>query len=419
MGTEATTYHFNLPAAYFCSYHPYFIVGGEDYNNNNPMYSPATTDGYHPFPLAISHYPHFPIDVQVQSHLVQPDVESRGADESDESDDDTDTVGSCGSTFFACDLQELVDSAPVRVASNTLSSEVNSCEDSNIGSKRKRVGPIRRRKRYFTPEAREQRNRRRRVNKFPRLLKSDIRRNYAQMFTNVINAYDGALMRRFVTEFCIPNVQLIDFAPENIPYGLPPLAHQIGMKNILKYWASNSMVIPDFVCQTQSVQLCVDPSTNRSRVVCKTLFKGTKVLDIALGEVDRQIASVLLPSISNVSKTSSSSVGASTALLEYSQSQKSKEESDAESVGVDEVFDSTEEKYCSLVPIHDTKKSKELQNLLQHRKSFETSLFRTYKVPKPLNPPVSMFYEGSMILYLDEHFRIYRLEFLGSQVNKL
>ena len=280
--------------------------------------------------------------------------------------------------------------------------------------KRKRAPRRNRKRRPLTPEARERRNRRRRVNYFPRLLKSDIRRNYAQMFTNVMNAYDGTLLRHFMMDYCVPTVQLLDFAPENIPYGLPPLVHQIGMKNILKYWASNSVIIPDFVCQTQSVKLCVDPNTNRSRLVCKTLFQGTKVLDIALGEVDRQISRVL-----QEAKASIVLGTLDPPPMEVEVMLSENPPPPGFMTGTDTVYDSTDTKYNSLVPIHDMDKSKELLDLLRQRKCYESSLFRSRHVPKPLNPPVSILYEGSMILYLDEHFRIYRLDFLGSQVNSL
>jgi hypothetical protein len=265
--------------------------------------------------------------------------------------------------------------------------------------------PKKKRKRNpLSAEARERRNRKRRVNFFPRLLKSDIRRNYAQMFTNVINAYDAQLLRSFMSEFCLPAVQLIDFAPENIAYGLPPLVHQMGIRNIMRYWASNSVVIPDFVCQPLSVQLCVNPINNRSRVVCKTLFKGTKVLDVDIGDVDRQIIHVLRQkalSMSTPSDTSSSTSSSD----EENGNEDTSEESSSLAVPV------------SLVPIRDSVKSRRLQALLEQRKGWEINLFRTKKLPKPMNPPIEISYEGAMILYLDENFRIDRVDFLGSEVN--
>ena len=381
--------------------------------------------------------------------------------DSENDDDDSSTVDSTGTTTSGDEMEETVypphyqlqqtycaftyphphahpiapESLPAAESSQPSKSDVNGTLDHVIPKKpkRKRAPRRNRKRRPLTPEARERRNRRRRVNYFPRLLKSDIRRNYAQMFTNVMNAYDGTLLRHFMMDYCVPTVQLLDFAPENIPYGLPPLVHQIGMKNILKYWASNSVIIPDFVCQTQSVKLCVDPNTNRSRLVCKTLFQGTKVLDIALGEVDRQISRVLQEAKSALVLDTSlipvlrRSVGRNAVVrkpnLDASSDSVSTEGQTSESSeGVsimESVCDSTEGNGHSLVPIHDTNKSKELKKLLQKRNSNESSLFRSHQLPKPLNPPISILYEGSIILYLDETFRIYRFDFLGSQVHNL
>jgi hypothetical protein len=72
-----------------------------------------------------------------------------------------------------------------------------------------------------------------------------------------------------------------------------------------------------------------------------------------------------------------------------------------------------------LLPIRDSVKSRCLQALLQQRKGWEINLFRTKKLPKPMNPPISMSYDGVIILYLDENYRIDRVDFLGSEVASL
>jgi hypothetical protein len=67
----------------------------------------------------------------------------------------------------------------------------------------------------------------------------------------------------------------------------------------------------------------------------------------------------------------------------------------------------------------DHTKANQLQKLLLQRKGWEINLFRTKKLPKPMQPPINISYEGVIILYLDENFRIDRLDFLGSEVNTL
>lgn len=59
---------------------------------------------------------------------------------------------------------------------------------------------------------------RRRINLFPRIIKKDIRRDYAAMFTNVLNTVDQVLMGKFMNTYCVNSVKMIDYAklPQNV-----------------------------------------------------------------------------------------------------------------------------------------------------------------------------------------------------------
>ncbi|RYY69487.1 hypothetical protein EON63_23620 [archaeon] len=57
---------------------------------------------------------------------------------------------------------------------------------------------------------------------FSRLLYSDIRRRYAQMYTNVLNSNDPALVRKFFRQFTVPRVQFFNYMANQV-YNLPPI----------------------------------------------------------------------------------------------------------------------------------------------------------------------------------------------------
>jgi hypothetical protein len=204
-----------------------------------------------------------------------------------------------------------------------------------------------------------------------------------------------------MSEFCLPAVQLLDFVPEYISYNLPPLVYQLGIRNIMRYWAGNNIVIPDVIYQPLNTQVCVNPASGRSRVICKTSFKGTKILDVDIGDIDRKIIRIL--STGN----------------EVNQDQNDEVDKSQACVNNGNAKDAPAELDCRLmlsIPIQDTLKAERLQALLQHRKGWEVNMFCTKQIPKPMHVPVTMSHEIAITLYLDENFRIDRLEFFGADI---
>jgi hypothetical protein len=70
----------------------------------------------------------------------------------------------------------------------------------------------------------------------------------------------------------------------------------------------------------------------------------------------------------------------------------------------------------SPIPMRDITIARRLQMLLQQRKGWEMNLLAMKKLPKTLSLPVSMAYDGVIILYLDTNLNIHRIEVLGSEV---
>lgn len=57
---------------------------------------------------------------------------------------------------------------------------------------------------------------------FSRLVYTDIRRSYAQMYTNVLNSGDPALVRQFFGHFTVSRVQFLNYMANQV-YNLPPI----------------------------------------------------------------------------------------------------------------------------------------------------------------------------------------------------
>lgn len=270
---------------------------------------------------------------------------------------------------------------------------------------------VKKRKRLpMTQEARDRRNLRRRAHQFPRLLKTDVRRQYAQMFTNVMNSYDGNLLRKFMSVYCHANVTLLDCAPENIQYKLPPIVQMDGLRSILKYWAYNSLIIPDFICRTMDTEIRVIPSSNESKIICKCIFQGTKVIDLCLGDIDQKIIELL--------STSNLSVGdreGGKDVLSRPSMVTLQDTPDVSSLSVSSPRRKTENLREST-----TTPSPTLNQLLEMKKvqmmNIRKPMITSYDVPKPAMPAVEMRYEGSICMHVNEQLQIVKIAFLSSKV---
>ena len=284
-------------------------------------------------------------------------------------------------------------------------------DESVVKQKRKRL-PL-------TPEARDRRNQKRRVvNKdYRHVLRSDVRRNYAKMFINVLNASDCLLFRKFLSTFGTADIHLVDFVPEMASIGLPPLVYEKGLDNVINYWIWKTWMVPDFICQMTNIQLLVALTANCSKMVCKAIIKGTKIVKSDISKVDLEIMDTLMYNLSP-SDSDTSSCGISESDDSLHQVSRSScdillRHKDAK-INTSKTIVKCEQEF--ILPIRDQSKLGKINELLQHRKYWSIDSRGSSQI---LGPPVKFSYEGSFVLHLDDQYRIHRLEILSAQANKL
>ncbi len=230
------------------------------------------------------------------------------------------------------------------------------------------------RKFVLSAEARERRNRRRRLNVVPRILKCDIRRDYAAMLTNVLNAFDADLMTRFMNRFCTHDCQLLDYVPEGVAFGVTPVTQLEGQSAIIKFWVNNARYVPDFICQTNDTQLRISLSDGKSKIISNTRFRGTKCFQPANTDYEKRLKKFVLKG--------------------YHQQNLVVDDRGLRLTGV------PEEEYINMLNCD--------VDWLAHR---------LYHLPLNI-PPVDLNLEGTFTLYVDSQNRIYKFEFLSSEVNR-
>lgn len=175
----------------------------------------------------------------------------------------------------------------------------------------------------------------------PRIVKSDIRRQYLSMLTNVFNSCDFPFMYSFIHTFAAPDVMLMkqnlflnqlrrnnsnqgnfrlmesgesvedvaeNFAPSQLkhwpPYQKgfgphkPPEDYKpmvpgqcdqglcvIGRSLVTYYWMSLLQIIPDQVIKFEEVKVVTRYGTNECYIVCKFVVRGVLVYDIAFNQI--------------------------------------------------------------------------------------------------------------------------------------
>lgn len=109
-----------------------------------------------------------------------------------------------------------------------------------------------------------------------RILKSDIRRRYAEMVMKVMNNYDVSLMDQFLKDFCAPEFRFTEIIPKLASDKQPP-NYIDGLENIIKSWAYCFEIMPDCVFHLSEAKFVRTLGSEGSRVVCKARLTGTKL----------------------------------------------------------------------------------------------------------------------------------------------
>lgn len=121
------------------------------------------------------------------------------------------------------------------------------------------------------------------VNKFPRIVKSDIRRKLPIMICNVINSNDFILLSSFLKTYCLPYCKLSDIIPARDKI-LPRETCQFdveGVNSMAIYLYTQFELAPDLVMELRDMEIkqfldCSDVS----ELIVNFNFRATKVYDI-------------------------------------------------------------------------------------------------------------------------------------------
>lgn len=118
---------------------------------------------------------------------------------------------------------------------------------------------------------------------FPKIFKSDIRRQYPQMWTNVINWNKPALLHDFLSSVCRKSCThtTIVTNPE-IYHLLPLLQRHSTIDHSAQQCAYRITCSPDATCELKSSQLIRSKDFDGTKLMMMVRYTGTKLYDLQL-----------------------------------------------------------------------------------------------------------------------------------------
>ncbi len=227
------------------------------------------------------------------------------------------------------------------------------------------------RKYQLSAVARERRNRRRRLySVLPRGLKTDIRRHYIHIFMNALNSFDNEFLFNALTKFCTPNCVMVNFIPGITIHGFSPIVQFQNHRYITEYWLMNGRYVPDLMCRATETQLRLPFDSPHSKLVANVKFVGTQVFLPPSHMVDQIISRL---------------------------------------VHVEQHKLISREDGVSF-------ETPELNRYLQFDSDWLSQ--KTSNLPTPMPTPIPVNLEACVTFCMDENNYIYRMDFIGSEVNK-
>lgn len=130
--------------------------------------------------------------------------------------------------------------------------DISLSEEEAVGVRKKRTVRIRNRKRNLPL----------------RILKYDIRRQYAQMFINVINNSDETVIHRFFRSIASPDVTIDKRCPTLTPLIFLSDVNVQGISQAALYWTTILKVVPDAVYTVENVRIITSSDSDECRITC-------------------------------------------------------------------------------------------------------------------------------------------------------
>lgn len=119
---------------------------------------------------------------------------------------------------------------------------------------------------------------RRKLPVVPRLIQSDIRRNYSTMLLNALNSHDPLFIQPFVEKYLTPFVTLTKPAVKTAVM-VKPSTFVEGADALVRYWSMLSIIIPDQILQAENVQVVRNSKDNSCRIVCDLISSCTQLYE--------------------------------------------------------------------------------------------------------------------------------------------
>lgn len=99
------------------------------------------------------------------------------------------------------------------------------------------------------------------------------------------------LLTKFFDQYAMPNMHMLDIAPELTSFNALPLIQLQGCSSVISWWMFHLKLIPDICFTLEDIILKVHPLTNESQIIGRAVMKGTKVFDDDLPPVVQQLCS--------------------------------------------------------------------------------------------------------------------------------
>ena len=124
-----------------------------------------------------------------------------------------------------------------------------------------------------------------------RILKTDIRRRYGEMYVNVTNSQDPKLVQEFFFKFCLPSCYYDEKFGEECKFGEfvrsvfsrgheSRLMRKAGLAEIVQGCIASRSIFPDGCLRLLNFEVRVTRGVSGSQLVAKVMFKGTLLYDV-------------------------------------------------------------------------------------------------------------------------------------------
>ncbi len=113
------------------------------------------------------------------------------------------------------------------------------------------------------------------------MVKSDIRRSYASMLTNVLNTLDFPMLFEYFTTFCTRGITHTQVFGENRECNMPPIFKLVGLQSVAQFWFNKSAAMPDCVFELLGdTKVHSYSHTGSTKIVSKLVMRATKLFDV-------------------------------------------------------------------------------------------------------------------------------------------